>query len=79
VGWWWVGWGGWFGKAIMDSFIPGGFIGNVDNSLQDWTFEVDETNPIIEIRKHKDGHWYAKGKRYFSIEYQPYEHYDFNF
>lgn len=66
-------------KALHESFIPGGFCGHFDNDLQEWDFEVNENNPIIEIRKHKNGRWYASGKRHFTIEAQPREYYDYNF
>lgn len=65
----------------MASFIPGGFVGTFDNSLQEWDFESDERNPIITVRLHKDGCYYRAGTRTcpFRMEDGPYEHYDFNF
>ena len=65
--------------ALHESFVPGGFCGHFNNDLQEWDFEVDEKQPIEIIRKHKNGLWYANGKRHFTIEAKPYEHYDFNF
>lgn len=68
-------------EARMASFIPGGFVGTFDNSLQEWDFESDESNPIITVRLHKDGCYYRAGTRTcpFRMEDGPYEHYDFNF
>lgn len=65
-------------KALHDSFEIEGFCGHFDNNLQEWNFESDESNPIITIRKHKDGLWYANGSR-FSIMKEPYKRYDYNF
>lgn len=66
-------------KELHESFEPGGFCGHFDNSLQEWDYESVEDNPIETIRKHKNGKWYATGKRHFTIEAEPYERYDFNF
>lgn len=66
-------------KELNESFEPGGFCGHFDNSLQEWDYESVEDNPIETIRKHKNGKWYATGKRHFTIEAKPYEWYDFNF
>ena len=65
-------------KKLHDSFIPGGFCGHFDNDLQEWDFESDNSNPIVTIRKHKDGLWYGNGLQ-FSIMAEPYERYDYNF
>lgn len=66
-------------KALHDSFVPGGFCGHFDNSLQEWDYESDESNSLETIRKHKDGKWYGCGGRRFTIEAQPCEIYDYNF
>ena len=68
-------------EARMASFVPGGFVGHFDNSLQEWTFESDESNPIITVRRHKNGKFYRPGTRTcpFIMHDGPYEHYDFNF
>ena len=66
-------------KALHDSFVPGGFCGHFENDLQEWDFDTCESNPIETIRKHKDGRWYGCGKRRFTIEAEPYEHFDYNF
>lgn len=63
------------------SFIPGGFVGHFDNSLQEWTFESDETNPILIVRRHNDGWFYRPNTRTcpFIPHTEPYEFYDFNY
>ena len=68
-------------EARLASFIPGGFCGNFDNSLQDWTFESDEKQPILTVRRHKDGKFYRPNTRTCSFvpQTEPYEWYDFNF
>ena len=67
-------------EQMADSFVAGGFVGHFDNYLQEWTFESDESNPVIAIRRHKDGLFYAPHSSCcFSIHEKPYEFYDFNF
>ena len=65
----------------MESFIPGGFCGHFDNSLQEWTYESDESNPILIVRRHSDGMFYRPNTRTcpFIPQTEPYEYYDFNF
>ena len=65
----------------MTSFIPGGFVGHFDNSLQEWTYESDESNPILIVRQHSDGWFYRPNTRTcpFIPQTEPYEYYDFNF
>lgn len=68
-------------NARIESFIPGGFVGTFDNSLQEWNFESDEMNPILIVRRHKDGAFYRSNTRTcrFIPQVEPYEYYDFNF
>lgn len=67
-------------EQMAEPFVPGGFIWHFDNSLQEWTFETDESNPIIAIRRHKDGLFYAPNSSCcFTIHEKPCEFYDFNF
>lgn len=67
-------------KKLKQSFVPGGFVGHFDNSLQEWDITSDETAPIIKIRKHKDGFFYTpKNGRRFRIDDHPVKRYDFNF
>ena len=68
-------------KKLKDSFIPGGFCGHFDNSLQEWSFESDDNNPVIAIRRHKNGKFYAANTRtcpFVMLDHQ-FEHYDYNF
>jgi hypothetical protein len=65
--------------ALRKSFVAGGFMGHTDNSLQEWDYEIDETQPLETIRKHKDGKWYGYGGSRFTIEAQPREFHDYNF
>ena len=68
-------------KQLKESFIPGGFCGHFDNSLQDWVFESDYKNPVIAIRRHKNGKFYEANTRtcpFVMLDHQ-YEHYDYNF
>ena len=65
--------------ALRKSFVAGGFMGHTDNSLQEWDYETDETQPLETIRKHKDGKWYGYGGSRFTIEAQPREFHDYNF
>lgn len=68
-------------EARLASFVPGGFCGTFDNSLQDWTYESDEKQPIQTVRRHKDGKYYLPNTRTspFVPQTEPYEWYDFNF
>lgn len=66
-------------EAIRKSFVAGGFVGHVDNSLQEWYYATDEAQPLETIRRHKDGMWYRRDGARFTIEAQPYEFRDFNF
>lgn len=68
-------------NALRESFEPGGFFGHFNNGCQEWTFTSDENNPLITIRRHKNGCFYAPKKRYcpFIMHDEPYEFYDYNF
>lgn len=69
-------------KKLRESFIPGGFCGHTDNSLQEWKYEMPEDfEKAFVIRLHKDGGWYPAGQHscpYFLSD-APHEHYDYNF
>lgn len=66
-------------KRRLSSFVPGGFLGHFDNSVQEWKIESDPEGEVVAIRLHVDGGWYdAYGLRYIPKE-KPYKHYDFNF
>lgn len=68
-------------RKLHDSFVSGGFCGHFDNDLQEWEFKSNESNPIIEVRRHKDGNYYfAHDKSCPIVLYaKPYKHYDYNF
>ena len=67
-------------EALNASFTPGGFVGHFDNSKQDWVYSENAENPLITIRRHKDGKFYQAGDSCpFVIKSQPYKFYDYNF
>lgn len=68
-------------EARLASFVPGGFCGHFDNELQEWSFESDESNPVLSVRRHSDGRFYRPNTRTcpFVPHSEPYERYDFNF
>lgn len=66
-------------KKRQSSFVPGGFLGHFDNSLQEWNIEPDPNGEVVAIRLHIDGRWYdSYGLRYVP-KMEPYKFYDFNF
>ena len=67
--------------ALQASFVPGGFVGHFDNDAQEWDYASDDNAPLIELRRHKDGHWYETGSRHcpFTLSDHPYKFYDYNF
>lgn len=67
-------------KRLNESFKPGGFMGNFDNSVQEWVCSSDETGIVIEVRKHKDGHFYeANNCIPYVLSDEPRRFRDFNF
>lgn len=67
-------------KRLNESFKPGGFMGNFDNSVQEWVCSSDETGIVIEVRKHKDGHFYeANNCIPYVLSDKPRRFRDFNF
>ncbi|MCE5204733.1 MAG: hypothetical protein LLF80_01315 [Porphyromonadaceae bacterium] len=66
-------------KDLAASFRPGGFLGHTNNSLQKWSYSSNAENPIITIRKHKDGRWYAKDGSRYVLRNAPEKFYDYNF
>jgi len=65
-------------KALQDSFIPGGFLGRTDNSLQRWIITSNENNPVHVVRLHKDGYYYGGCGR-LRLSDTPIKHCDYNF
>lgn len=66
-------------KDLAASFRPGGFLGHTNNSLQKWSYSSNAENPIITIRKHKDGRWYDKYGNRYVLRNAPEKLYDYNF
>lgn len=66
-------------KLLRESFMPGGFLGTYDNSLQEWNCTSCEDSECFEIRRHKDGCWYDKWHQKYIISDNPVKFYDFNF
>lgn len=62
--------------------IPGGFAGHCTNNSDQrkaWVITSNEANPVVRIRKQKDGTWYNKSNGRFFLAEQPAKKYDFNF
>ncbi len=67
-------------RKLKESFVPGGFFGHFDNSLQEWRFTSNKDNPVITIRRHKDGNFYMPNNSCkFVPKASPYKRYDYNF
>lgn len=68
--------------ARIASFIPGGFCGHTDNSVQQWDITSDETideKDYITVRMHKDGRYYDAQGGVYIMSKTPTRYYDFNF
>jgi hypothetical protein len=68
-------------RALQESFVAGGFFGHFDNDAQKWDITPDKDGVVVELRKHKDGHWYEAGDRHcpFVLATEPVKRYDYNF
>jgi len=66
---------------LDDSFVPGGFLGHFDNSVQKYEFFQNEENHPFSIRRHKDGNFYMAGTNHspFVVQSRPQRYYDYNF
>ena len=70
--------------AVVDpnfkpEFKQGGFVAHCANQAdQSYFYKSDECQPVIRIRKRKDGKWYSKLGRHV-IANAPRYFYDFNF
>jgi hypothetical protein len=59
--------------------LPGGFAGHCENQYeQTWIIVSNTKNPVIRIRKRKDGQWYSNMGRHV-FEDKPRYFYDYNF
>ena len=62
--------------------IPGGFAGhcvNNNDQRKAWVITSNEANPVIRIRKQKDGSWKNPSFGRFHLDNRPFKKYDFNF
>ena len=66
-------------KARSNTFHEGGFLGNCDDSNQEWDITSNPNNTITTIRRHKDGKWYCSGGSKYILSDTPKKFYDFNF
>ena len=66
-------------KKLKESFVAGGFIGHVENDLQEWDISSQNETKPFAIRRHKDGNWYDLYHRKYVISSKPIKFYDFNF
>jgi len=67
-------------KSVELEFHVGGFSAHCSNQNdQKWTFESDESNPVIRIRKLKYGPYYTNSGTKFRLDETPCEFYDYNF
>jgi len=71
--------------AVLDpewkpEFVPGGFSAICTNqNEQKWVITSNPSNPVIRIRKHKNGKWKAAHGEEFRPSDAPRKFYDFNF
>lgn len=66
-------------KKLKESFVAGGFIGHVENDLQEWNISSCDETEAFAIRRHKDGNWYDSIHRKYVISPKPIKFYDYNF
>ena len=62
--------------------ISGGFSGHCVNNHKQrdaWVITSNEANPVIRIRKQKDGSWKNPSFGRFHLAEKPFKKYDFNF
>ena len=64
------------------NMVSGGFAfhcTNNDDQRKAWVITSNEANPVVRIRKQKNGTWYNKSNGRFFLAEQPAKKYDFNF
>ena len=66
-------------RDIQESFCPGGFVGHVDNSYQEWDIRVNEKNPLITVFRGRKNRYFKIGGMPMSMTLSPIKIYDFNF
>ena len=64
------------------NMVSGGFAFHCTNNNDQrkaWVITSNEANPVVRIRKQKNGTWYNKSNGRFFLAEQPAKKYDFNF
>ena len=64
------------------NMVSGGFsfhCTNNNDQRKAWVITSNEANPVVRIRKQKNGTWYNKSNGRFFLAEQPAKKYDFNF
>ena len=64
------------------NMVSGGFAFHCTNNADQrkaWVITSNEANPVVRIRKQKNGTWYNKSNGRFFLAEQPAKKYDFNF
>ena len=63
-------------------FVSGGFAGhctNNDDQRNAWVMKSNADNPVVRIRKRKNGSWYSPSHGRFYLSEAPFKKHDFNF
>ncbi len=67
-------------ERLKESFVPGGYIGHFDNSVQEWICTEDPTGIIVEVRMRKNGFFYeVNDSTPYILSDKPKRYRDFNF
>ena len=66
-------------EELNKSFIPGGFSGHIDNSLQAWAITSNQYGHQFKVRLHKNGERKDSDGMTYTLSDQPIKYYDFNF
>ena len=66
--------------SVKLKWVSGGFAGHCVNQRdQKWFYKSNPDNPVIRIRRRKDGNFYRGYNIRFSLDFKPYHFYDYNF
>ena len=66
-------------EELNKSFVPGGFLGHIDNSLQTWGITSNQDGHQFKVRLHKNGEWKDSDGMTYTLSDKPIKYYDFNF
>lgn len=67
-------------ESVKMDFVVGGFSAHcTNNDKQRWTITSNPANPIIRIRKQKNGDWKSATGSRFALVAEPVKFYDYNF